>query len=514
MAIIRNERARNREPEAIEEPEVEEEEIDYDWHPTEDEFVSPITAEQWAELLSSPSFVETDQAKAVRCLREYGGPATFQQLSIRYRGTMGRYRRWLGEAAQRAGERFGVPAPQQDRFGMDEWWPLLYQTRATGKVGAGIFEMMLRPEVEAAFVMLEEQEREARRAENARNLKRIEQLERARQEERERRAAQEAQAAQEAARQSETVSAGPESESEPAAEEGQQSLDLVPQPSEQEVGPTPVGRDIVVPRSAVETTVRVPQPPQSEDESQPQPQPVPGALPALQEFLRVVAAEQGAGGARFVGVPSGQEGVLVDLAAPIDYALRYAERLRAALAPMGEANAGFSTALVARELKDESVERLQEVLNGQRVPTFDYVDRLRDCLFVNPTRLEVMDGHEQGMPLFVSLDELGGPEEVAQLIVEHRPVEVAYVVDDAQDRRTGVIVRFSTLGCALLTRAEVPAQTDRRKRPPELEAFVAMVDELDEYARVQGVARTSRTITASQWDALVSGNTWPGSLLA
>jgi hypothetical protein len=54
MAIIRNERARNREPEAIEEPEVEEEEIDYDWHPTEDEFVSPITAEQWAELLSSP----------------------------------------------------------------------------------------------------------------------------------------------------------------------------------------------------------------------------------------------------------------------------------------------------------------------------------------------------------------------------------------------------------------------------------------------------------------------------
>ena len=41
-----------------------------------------------------------------------------------------------------------------------------------------------------------------------------------------------------------------------------------------------------------------------------------------------------------------------------------------------------------------------------------------------------------------------------------------------------------------------------------------MVDELDEYARVQGVARTSRTITASQWDALVSGTIWPGSLLA
>ena len=70
IAIIRNERARNRDPEPQEEPEVEEEEVDYDWHPTEEEYVSPLTADQWAELLSSPSFSESDQAKAIRCLRE------------------------------------------------------------------------------------------------------------------------------------------------------------------------------------------------------------------------------------------------------------------------------------------------------------------------------------------------------------------------------------------------------------------------------------------------------------
>ena len=157
MAIIRNDRMRQEEPESRRDEEEPEEEIDYEWHPTEDEFTSPITAEQWAELLGDASFADTDAARAVRCLHEYGGPATFQQLSIRYRGTMGRYRRWLAEAAHVAGDRYGVPAPQQDQFGMDEWWPLLYVTRNTGKPGAGIVEMVLRPEVEEAYEIIAEQ---------------------------------------------------------------------------------------------------------------------------------------------------------------------------------------------------------------------------------------------------------------------------------------------------------------------------------------------------------------------
>ena len=97
MAIIRNERSRDERPqrsgaETTADAEVEEE-IDYTWHPNEDEFVSPLTADQWAELLGDETFAQSDAGRAVRCLREYGEPATFQQLSIRYRGTMGRYRR-------------------------------------------------------------------------------------------------------------------------------------------------------------------------------------------------------------------------------------------------------------------------------------------------------------------------------------------------------------------------------------------------------------------------------------
>lgn len=488
MAIIRNERARNQEPEVKEEPELEEEEIDYAWHPTEEEYVSPLTTDQWAELLSSPSFVDTDQAKAICCLREYGAPATFQQLSIRYRGTMGRYRRWLGEAAQTAGEQFGVEAPRKDQYGMDEWWPLLYQTRATGKVGAGIFEMMLRPEVEEAFLKLEEQEREARKAENIRNLKRIEQLERARQEERERRAAQEAE--REARAIEREAQKAVASEVEPVAESAAPVADA---PVESE--PQQESQTVVV------------------EAADPVFEPDPVVLPTLQEFLRVVSGREALGGARFVPASVAPAGLPVDMAAPIDYALRYAERLREALSLMGEALPRFSAALVARALGDESVERLQEVLNGQRIPAFSYLDAMREQLFVNVDRLETMDGCVQDMPVYAALDELWCPQEVAQLIVERRPCEIAYVVDDAEDRRTGVIVRFAQTSCALLSRVAVPAQADGRKRSPELDVFVRMVDELDEYARVQGIERTSRVIKASQWDALATGVVWPGTML-
>lgn len=468
MAIIRNDRARQREPEVAQEVEAEEE-IDYDWHPTEDEYVSPLTAEQWAELFSDARFCESDAAQAVRCLRAYGEPATFQQLSIRYRGTMGRYRRWLGEAAQAAGERFGVAAPQQNQFGMDEWWPLLYQTRNTGKPGAGIFEMALRPEVEDAFLLIEEQERQARRAENARNLQRIEQLERARQEERERRAAEVAAAVPAQAPEPE-----PEPESVQEAVEPQQEAEATPAPAAAPQ-PEPEVTDVFIP-----------------------------VLSALQEYLKAIAPEQRAGASRYIAASQDSVDVPLDVAAPLDYALRYAERLRYVLALMRDAIPGISAATVARELEDESVAQLQEVLNGQRIPTFAYLDGLRECLCVNVERLEASDGWADNLPAFCTLQELYSPEEVADLLVSDPPTEIAYVVDDAPERHTGLIVRFAGLRCALLTRTAAEAQEDE---------FLRMVDELDDFARVRGVARSSRSVSAAQWDALVAGTLWPGKLL-
>ncbi|MBR3225539.1 MAG: hypothetical protein IKF78_09465 [Atopobiaceae bacterium] len=502
MAIIRNERANRRTQEPVAEPEEEEVEIDYTWHPTEEEFSSPITAEQWAELLGDPSFAETDASKAVRCLRDYGGPATFQQMSIRYRGTMGRYRRWLSEAAQAAGERFGVPAPQKDQFGMDEWWPLLYRTRATGKPGAGVFEMELRPEVEEAFSLIEEQERQAKRAENARQLKRIEQLERARREERERSAAQVVKAespAREVAKSEPIPTPAPAATPNTKVEPPQQAKPtrrsgLEPSSSSMRTVEEIVGLKRAVP-DVHKPDAHIP------------------SFVALNEFLDVLAQADSAGGSRFVSSSTSDEDLVpFDATGPLDYALRYADRLRGVLALMREGDSGVTAAAVARVAGDKNVEHVQDILNGQRIPDFSYLDTLKEKLYVNPAYLEAPDGRETSIPAFCTYQELLDEHGVRADLNEDTPAEIVYVVDDSHERRTGVILRFSALRCVLLSRVAVEAET-KRGESEKLDAFVRMVDELDTFARDNSILRTSRQIGEADWDRLVSGQMWPGSLL-
>ena len=497
MAIIRNERANRRNAEPAVEQSVEEEEIDYTWHPTEEEFSSPITSEQWAELLGDASFVESDASKAVRCLRDYGEPVTFQQLSIRYRGTMGRYRRWLNEAAQAAGERFGVSAPQKDQFGMDEWWPLLYRTRATGKPGANVFEMQLRPEVEEAFLLIDEQEKQAKRAENARQLQRIEQLERARREERERRAAQAKAEAKEAA--------SPAPEAAPAPEPSRKS-GLEPSMVRTVGQITGTQNAAVVVSSEADVPTMVEE--YAEDALVP-------TFAALNNYLDVMAqAANAQGGSRFVpGATRSQSSIPpFDAAGPLDYALRYAERLRGVLALMREGNYCVTAAAVARAVGDKSVSCLQDILNGQKIPDFDYLDKLKASLQINPDYLEAPDGQEDAIPVFCTYQELLAQDGERADLSEDVPQEIAYVVDDSRERRTGVILRFTNQRCVLLSRVAVEAEA-RRDQSEKLDAFVRMVDELDTFARDKGIARTSRQTSADNWNKLVDGRMWPGSLL-
>ena len=519
MAIIRNERSRDERPqrsEAETNTDVEaEEEIDYTWHPNEDEFVSPLTSEQWAELLGDEAFAQSDAGRAVRCLREYGEPATFQQLSIRYRGTMGRYRRWLSEAAQAAGERFGVAAPQQDRFGMDEWWPLLYQTRNAGKPGAGIFEMALRPEVEEAFELIEEAERQAKRAENARQLKRIEQLERARQEERRRAAAPSTQPQEEAP--TPQTSSVPDSAATPAPGPVAETDDKPSEPAPAKAD-TPASRQAMYGQgdfvSVPMNRLRPMDDPDAavsnvaESASVAATEPV---LPATTAFLQLMEQPRPRG-AHYMTKGKDELLAAADSAIPVDYALRYAERLRDAFSLMLRANPRITLAAIARELGDESVEVLQEVVNGQRIPAFAYLDTLGARMFVNVERLEASDVTAEDLPIFTTMQETIGTEGVSRALFEDAPREIAYVVDDSDDRRTGVIVRLSDIRCVLMTRGAVRGAA-RRGDNAQLEAFIRMVDELDGFARAHDVLRTSRQVTAADWNALESGHIWPGALL-
>lgn len=157
MAIIRNDRrAREAQAEAQKSTEKAEELVtDHSWHPSIEEFDPGITTEEWLEMLDDPTVFDEDGLHAVECLHAFGGPTTLQQMSVRFRGTMGRYRRWLNTTAQRVGRRRGIAAPQQDQFGNDEWWPLLYQRRAIGKVGANVHELRLRDELADALTLRE-----------------------------------------------------------------------------------------------------------------------------------------------------------------------------------------------------------------------------------------------------------------------------------------------------------------------------------------------------------------------
>lgn len=508
MTIIRNERMSRQELDSTSSDGIDEEEIDYRWHPTEEEFVSPLTAEQWAELLGDSAFAETDAFRSITCLRDYGGPATFQQLSIRYRGTMGRYRRWLGEAAQEAGRRFGIPAPTQNQFGMDEWWPLLYLTRATGKPGAGVFEMVLRDEVLAGFNIIAEKEKMAKRAENARQLQRIEQLERARAEERERRAAQMAKAnarkptAKEAPpsvpKQEVTspepifrqVTAAPpaqkvEEQPEPIVVE-QQALPtnetVAPQPKAAQATPQPAHKEEAAPTTTSDTKDS------------------PQVFAALRDFLDQMTAQKSRRKANQTSQDT--DVALFDVTGPVDYALRYAERLRRAFSLMQAGRPAFTAAAAARELGDESVQALQNMLNGQEIPSFEYLNKLRDRLFINTDFLEAVDGREDSVPAFLSLHDLVESGRAVESLFEDDLREIVYLVDDSEQQRTGVVFCYSPVRCALLSRESVEGNVKRSSKK--------YLIELDKYAKSNGVERRSITIPARKRDELSAGTAWPG----
>lgn len=166
MAIIRNDRrAREAQAEAQKSADKAEELVsDYSWHPSLEEFNPGITTEQWLQMLDDPTVFDEDGLHAVECLHAFDGPTTLQQMSVRFRGTMGRYRRWLNTTAQRVGRHLGMVAPQQDQFGNDEWWPLLYQRRAIGKVGANVHELLLRDELADALTLRDAQQKQQKKA--------------------------------------------------------------------------------------------------------------------------------------------------------------------------------------------------------------------------------------------------------------------------------------------------------------------------------------------------------------
>lgn len=491
MTIIRNDR-RQRETLEVTSPQeaaADEEEVDYSWHPSDEEFPDPIPTERWYAMLSDPEVFDKDGLHAVECLDDYGGPVTFQQLSVKYRGTMGRYRKWLNGVAERAARHEGREPFGKDQYGQGEWWPYLYRQRIAGKAVANVHEMLLRPEVTEALRRRDEEssaksKRQAQEAADAERARRAEQrrallaaaekaeAERKAREQREREEA-EAQRSQQASRPSEVT----------AADEASQA---------------PVSRPATSGRSNGKVAEGAAGP--SSDD------PLTTFLETMEGIEREHADTSSA--SEVTATPAGGSGWR-----PLDYAHRYADRLADVLELMAEGMPGLTVAGVARELGDESVAELQGYFNGEAIPSFAYIRRVCDTLFVDERRLEAPDTLAADLPAFATARERFGAEGAAQLVWGGGLKEVILVMDDSAERRGGVILRFSGLRCCLLERMPVSADADRY-HDPALSAYVRLVRELDERAEQDGFSMRSLKIGSDDWDGLAAGLVWPGAVAA
>jgi|GEM_PF-1618414 len=536
MAIIRNDR-RAHEVAAEQARETEEEaEVDYTWRPTEEEYPLDVSVDDWCEMLEDPAIFDEDGLNVLECFFNYGSPATFQQLSVRYRGTMGRYRRWLNSAAERAGARLGVEPPAMDRFGNPDWSGVLALSRPAGKVAAGMREYRLRDELEGALRRRAARQAEARRAADLASAKAQaksaaqERLAEARRKsvdqaavERamaDRAAAERARAEREAKLAAMAIPAADEPveefddafaaavplERRDAAEKDVEAAAATPAPAP--AAPTSPSAD-AAPAGAVTP------------ESAAAPTPVcaaaaPGAAPELPALAALVEAL----GPREREV---REGLAQSVAASrrerrrpserglLDYASTYAERLYEAVDLIAASDPTVTAARLARAAGDESVEGLQRYLNGEAVPGFAYLDRLCAALGLSAARLDASEDAARALPVFETLSERLGAE-VAHLPALDAPREVLLVSDGSASARAGVVLGFGELRYALLDRGAVAT---RGKRADALAgAFEAARRELCAWADAEGVPVREVRLDAPEWDELAAGRLWPGAVAA
>lgn len=536
MAIIRNDR-RAREVAAEQARETEEEaEVDYTWRPTEEEYPLDVSVDDWCEMLEDPAIFDEDGLNVLECFFNYGSPATFQQLSVRYRGTMGRYRRWLNSAAERAGARLGVEPPAMDRFGNPDWSGVLALSRPAGKVAAGMREYRLRDELEGALRRRAARQAEARRAADLASAKAQaksaaqERLAEARRKsvdqaavERamaDRAAAERARAEREAKLAAMAIPAADEPveefddafaaavplERRDAAEKDVEAAAATPAPAP--AAPTSQSAD-AAPAGAVTP------------ESAAAPTPVcaaaaPGAAPELPALAALVEAlgprerEVREGLAQSV-VASRRERRRPSERGLLDYASTYAERLYEAVDLIAASDPTVTAARLARAAGDESVEGLQRYLNGEAVPGFAYLDHLCAALGLSAARLDASEDAARALPVFETLSERLG-DEVAHLPALDAPREVLLVSDGSASARAGVVLGFGELRYALLDRGAVAT---RGKRADALAgAFEAARRELCAWADAEGVPVREVRLDAPEWDELAAGRLWPGAVAA
>ena len=120
---------------------------DEDWIPAG--YTSPLSVEDWKELLTDTSVFTISSLQIIKRLKDYGGQATCSQLSVKYGETVNFYNKGCSALAKRVAEKKELHTVEL-RSGEECWWPILFTGKPAGKEEEGVFIWRLRDELSTA----------------------------------------------------------------------------------------------------------------------------------------------------------------------------------------------------------------------------------------------------------------------------------------------------------------------------------------------------------------------------
>ena len=120
---------------------------DEDWIPAG--YTSPLSVEDWKELLTDTSVFTISSLQIIKRLKDYGGQATCSQLSVKYGETVNFYNKGCSALAKRVAEKKELHTVEL-RSGEEYWWPILFTGKPASKEEEGVFIWRLRDELSTA----------------------------------------------------------------------------------------------------------------------------------------------------------------------------------------------------------------------------------------------------------------------------------------------------------------------------------------------------------------------------
>ncbi len=118
------------------------------WFPHD--YAPGISVDQWSGLLSDKSVFTPGSLEIVKRMKDYGGAATFKQLSFKYGETDNFYDAGSSSLAKRVAEKTGCSV-MTDETENPKWWPILYVGKHVDNEAEGVCTWKLRDELSEAL---------------------------------------------------------------------------------------------------------------------------------------------------------------------------------------------------------------------------------------------------------------------------------------------------------------------------------------------------------------------------